>query len=97
MRNGDAAGRDIALRLAEARRADCAAVVVAVVGAIGQIEELGDEFQLGPLTEANRLRNAGVPLEEGSAAKAIERGPDTIAGSQAGLALATVSKAAAAA
>ena len=55
MRNGDAARRDITLHFLELGRADVAAVVVAVVGAIGQIEELRDKFQLGPFTEADGL------------------------------------------
>src|SRR6202011_199587 len=83
MRSGDAARRDIPLRLLETRRADCAAIVVAIVGAIGQVEELGDQVQLGFFAEVDRLRNAGIPLEEGSAAEAVEIGPDTVAGSDA--------------
>src|SRR5260370_42011333 len=55
MRNDDAARRDITLHFLELGRADVAAVVVAVIGAIGQIEELSDEFQLGPFAEADRL------------------------------------------
>ena len=48
--------------------------VVAVVGAIGQVERLRDELQVHPLADLDVLRQPQVELEERIAAKRIVLG-----------------------
>src|SRR5579859_3685608 len=71
-RNDCRAGRDEAHRVAErGRRPDAVTEVVAVVGAVGQVEGFGNDLHVGPFSEFEGLSEAGIQLEEGIAAHRI--------------------------
>ena len=54
--------------------ADVVAEVVAVVGAVGEVEGLADDFQVHALPEAEVLGKAQIEFEERITAKRVELG-----------------------
>lgn len=71
-RNGGAGRVDEASRMPERRRAgDTVAVVIAIVGAIGEVKGLGDELKIDVFADFEVLGQAQIELEERIAAKRI--------------------------
>ena len=71
-RSRGAGGVDEADRMAEGVRAsDAVAVIVAIVGPVGEVKGLRDELQVDVLAELEVFRQAEIKLEERIAAKGI--------------------------